>query len=182
MTPYLAGVVFCGLLGLLNLVLTYGVIRRLRQHDTALAERPGGGPDADVMAPAGSPLGTFTATTVDGSVVSAGELAGPTAVGFFSTGCAPCVERLPEFLRYAATFPGGRDNVLVVVVTERADEARDTFVAQATAVANVVVEPHDGPVGTALRVRGYPALAVVDDGSVVSSGSELDALPALSQA
>ncbi|MGW5265023.1 hypothetical protein ACWEQG_28960 [Microbispora sp. NPDC004025] len=34
----------------------------------------------------------------------------------FSVGCGACEERLPEFVRFAETFPGGRERVPALVV------------------------------------------------------------------
>ena len=171
-------VVFVGAIGLLNLVLTFGVIRRLREHDVALAARPSmAGPD--VMVPAGTAVADFQTRTVDDETVSNADLAGHTLVGFFSTTCGSCRERLPEFVTHAATAPGGRDRVLAIVVSDSAEtepSVADPFLAQLRPVARVVTEQHDGPIGKAFGVRGFPALAAVVDGTVVASGDTFDDL------
>ncbi|MBG0816726.1 TlpA disulfide reductase family protein [Planomonospora sp. ID82291] len=178
MTTYLlAAVVLVGLVGALNLVLTFGVIRRLREHDRALASHPAATRPAGRALSPGMTVADFTAVTVDGAPLTRAQLTGRTAVGFFSTTCAPCLERFPEFVDYARAFAGGRDRVLIVVVAERAEDAED-FVDRADAVARVVLERYDGPVASAFAVDSFPALLVVDDGTVVTTGSTLDTLPA----
>lgn len=180
MSYVLAGAVLVGLIGVLNLLFTFGVVRRLREHERLLAERAAGGLGAEVMPAAGSGVEDFAASTIEGDRLSLAELAGRTVVGFFSTSCAPCRERLPAFVEYVAGFPGGRDRVLVVVVAEPGEA--ELFVAQARSVARVVVEPIGGPVAAAFGVRGYPTLAVVEDGVVVASGPDLDVLLAVTAA
>lgn len=175
-----AAVVFVGVIGLLNLVLTYGVIRRLREHDAALADRPHMA-GFDVMVPAGTAVADFETQTVDGTPVSNADLTGHSVVGFFSTTCEPCRDRLPEFVTHAATVPGGPDGVLAVVVSDPVDadtSVADLFVERLRPVARVVAELYDGPIGKAFGVRAYPALAVVVDGTVVASGDNLDVLVA----
>jgi hypothetical protein len=179
-----AAVVFVGVIGLLNLVLTFGVIRRLREHDAALASGPSM-PGFDIMVPVGTAVADFQTHTVDGTPVSNADLAGHTVVGFFSTTCEPCRDRLPEFVTHAATVPGGPDRVLAVVVTDSVDvdaSVADPFLARLRPVARVVTEQYDGLVGKAFGVQGYPALATVVDGTVTASGGSLDDLAAAAPA
>ncbi|HEX6356431.1 TlpA disulfide reductase family protein [Actinophytocola sp.] len=171
--PYLAaGTVLVGLLGLVNLVLTFGVIRRLRDvgfSASALARKP--------MLSAGEPVGEFEIVTTDGTPISRDSLGGDTVVGFFSTGCAPCEQLLPAFLQYAAAMPGGRERVLAVVVGPEGDVVEP--VARLAPVSRVVVEDiTGGPLSSAFGVLGYPSVCVVDGaGRVAASGSELRVLP-----
>ncbi|GAB2947317.1 TlpA family protein [Micromonospora polyrhachis] len=167
------GMVVVGLIGLLNLLLTFGVIRRLREHTEQLSELRHG---SDIILPAGATVGEFTADTIDGIRVSRDGLAGRTVVSFFSPHCAPCRERMPEFIEYAGTAPGGRSQVLAVVVGTPADAVE--AVTALTPVAQVVVEPDGGAVSRAFAINGFPALCLVDErGTVLASGSTLDELP-----
>ena len=96
-----------------------------------------------------------------------------TLVGFFSPDCAPCRERLPEFLEYAAGFVG---DVLAVAVGERTETIE--LVESLSPVAEVVVEAGGGPVADAFAVGGLPAMCVLDaQGRVVASGTLISALP-----
>ncbi|WP_026402053.1 hypothetical protein [Actinomadura rifamycini] len=97
-----------------NLVFTLGVVRRLREHTWLLNDerrrpRPNMG---DVPAP-------FSATTTDGRTVSR--------------------ESLPEFVRYAAAFPGGREHVLAVVngPAEDVEESRERLAATAQVITDL---------------------------------------------
>jgi hypothetical protein len=181
--PYLvAAVVLVGLLCLLDLLLTVGVIRRLRQHTELLNKLQAGpgGPMPDVMLPAGSAVGEFAATTTEGDPVSRELLAGRTLVGFFTPGCEPCKEKLPTFIEVAPGISGGPEQVLAVVVAS-AEEGAETA-ARLAEVARVVVEPYDGPVVKAFGASGFPAFGLLEGRQVVASGFELEALPALTRA
>lgn len=171
-------VVVVGLLCLLDLVLTFGVIRRLREHTALLSDRApaSGGPDGGPAI--GSTVADFAAGTVDGAAVDRDWFTGQTVVGFFSPGCAPCDELRPSFIGHAATVPGGRDRVLAVLNTFPDADDTAAAVAELSRVARVVVEPAGGDgVASAFGVRGYPTLCVVDAaGRVTASGTTLDAL------
>ncbi|GAA2355674.1 hypothetical protein Cme02nite_48410 [Catellatospora methionotrophica] len=168
-------VILVGVIGMLNLVFTFGVVKRLREHTAELTELREHGGD-QIMLRAGATAGQFRAVATDGTAVARDELSGRTLVSFFSPGCVPCQERMPAFLAYAAAMPGGRDQVIAVVAAEPDDAAAS--VAALSAVARVVVEPDHGPLGTAFAVQGFPAICVVDaDGVIIASGTTLDELP-----
>lgn len=165
------------LLSLVHLLVTLAVVRRLRDHAILLAKRPGvaaGGP----IAPAGTVVGAFAATSTAGEPIDLDDRAGPTLVGFFSPGCTPCREAMPGFLDSARGNGGGRESVLAVVVGDVAEAAEAAvYVDALTPVARVVIEPPEGPVAAAFGVTGYPALAVVAaDRTILASGLSLDDL------
>ncbi|MFG6194312.1 hypothetical protein [Nonomuraea sp. JJY05] len=171
--PYLiAAVVLLGVLCSLNLLLTYGVVRRLREHTELLARRRADGPEAIIGA--GSAVGAFTATTVDGDELAAKDLLAGTLVGFFSPGCGACVKLLPEFIDAAAVHPGGRDRVLAVVAGPEA-EATDQVTALSP-MARVMVASFDAEIVKAFEVLGYPAFALVGDARVVTVSGGLTAV------
>jgi hypothetical protein len=156
----------------LNITLTVGIVRRLREHSTQLTELRN--PDA-VMAGPETVTGEFSAETVDGQRLSERDWQGLTLVGFFSPTCTACHERLPVFIEHARRMPGGRPQVLAIVVGQE-DTAEQ--VAQLTPVARTVVEAPDGPLAKAFSVKGFPAFAVVDDGRrILASGYDLDQVP-----
>jgi hypothetical protein len=169
-----AGLVLVGALVVVDLVLTLGVIRRLREHSALISRAlDGSGGVSDFMLPKGSALPELRATTVDG--LSAPD-SGPLLIGFFSPTCKACVRRLPGFVDYARAFDG---RVLGIAVG--APEDVRGIVDELRPVAEVVVEPADGPLANVLRVKGLPAMATVGpDNVVVASGFELAALPSLS--
>jgi thiol-disulfide isomerase/thioredoxin len=167
-----AVVAILGVLCLLNLLLTYGVIRRLREHTEVLAQQRIGSPDLLVVA--GSPIGTFAATTTEGHAFAETDLEPGTLVGFFSTGCGACVETLPRFVQVAAAHPGGRDRVLAVVIgpeTESADQ-----VAALSPNARVVVARHGHAIESAFEVMAFPAFALLGADGVVTASGDLEAV------
>lgn len=151
MTALTSAVVLVGALGVLNLTLTFGVIRRLRE-DTGSRSQPTGAQPGAPMAP----VGTSVRDTAPG-------WDGETLVGFFFPGCAPCEEQVPAFIEYART----RERV-VAVVHDRAGNAAE-LVRKLGQVAQVVVEDGtDGALQKAFRVEAFPSYCVVRDG-VISS-------------
>jgi thiol-disulfide isomerase/thioredoxin len=175
--PYLvAAMVMLGILGLLNLALTVGVIRRLKEQAAdPLTHRKHALPPS--LPPAGTVVADFTVTTMDGTSLSREELAGETLVGFFSPGCEACEELLPEFAAYAASFPGGVDRVVAVVESMAEDATR--YVDALSPVARVVADPPGrGILVPAFSVKAFPGVAVIDaDGRIVASGGDIAALP-----
>lgn len=170
---YLAATaVLIGLLTVTNLILTVGVVRRLREHTAELAAlRSGGAVDSDIALPAGSSVGAFDATSVEGRPVTLTTLGNRPLVGFFSPHCGPCKERLPAFVEHAASRPGGRDAVLAVAVGTEEETAE--LVELLRLVATIVVEPDQGPVQQAFAVSGFPAFVLVEGGVVAASDFDL---------
>ncbi|MEU4475156.1 hypothetical protein [Micromonospora sp. NPDC023888] len=151
-----AALVLVGLLCALDLILTLGVVQRLRKHGALLAEVVSPSPDLEV----GQEIGEFETTTVAGEPVTPGLLGSGTLVGFFSPTCGPCKDKLPAFVSHVRGLPAGQGTPLAVVIGEP-DQATD-FLTKLTPVARVVVERGDGPVSQAFGVRAYPTLLRVD--------------------
>jgi thiol-disulfide isomerase/thioredoxin len=149
----IVAVVVLTLLCLVNVLLTLGLARRIREEPPA------------VMLPPGSRVDT--------------ALEPPTLIGFFSPGCGPCNERLPEFVARARRAPAGRTVAVVVGDGEHADD----MVATLTAVTSTVVEPRGGTLATTFGVKGFPAFALVGDGGrIEASGTDLASIPHLAAA
>ena len=115
-TFFIAVVAVVGVVVVLNLLLTVGVVRRLREHTERLATL-GGSPGAATLA-AGQRVGEFATTAIGGEPVACDLLPGRALVGAFTSGCGACAERLPDFLVRAKGFPafGLLDAERVVVV------------------------------------------------------------------
>lgn len=172
--PFLiTAVVLVGLLCVLDLILTFGVIRRLRAH-TAQLSTMAQIPPALVLG-AGATVGSFEATTVDGSTVASADLSDRTLVGFFSPDCSLCKTELPRFVELAAAHPGGADQVLAVVV---GDGATDPYVLDLAPVARVVVAPPGHAIESAFQLRGYPTFALIGEEQVVRVAGSLDSVAA----
>ncbi|WP_163509046.1 redoxin domain-containing protein [Fodinicola acaciae] len=156
---------------LLNLLLVFGVIRRLREHTELLAAQKGGTATVSI----GERISDFEATTVDGMPLSNADLGAETVAAFFSPSCKPCQAKLPRFVEYAGQLPGGRDQVLVTVAAEDAAEASE-FVRKLSPVARVVVEEGNGPVAEAFGVQMFPTLLRVapnDAGELVVTANRV---------
>lgn len=180
--PYLTvAVVVVGVVSVLNLLLTVGVIRRLREHTELLSAR-GAERSFDVIATGQRP-GEFAVADVDGRPVRNDDLDGGTLLGFFTPTCEACKEKLPEFLATAAAFPGGPDKVLAVVAGALDDNGTpaggegETLIAELGQVARVVPEPHDGPVSAAFEVVAYPSWVLMEGSVVRASAVGMDRLP-----
>ena len=167
-----AAVVVVGVLCLLDLLLTFGVIRRLREHEEKInRSAPLAVPPPTGLTPA-ERVGAFTVVTTGGELVSGA--AGLQGAAFFSTSCSVCPERVGPFAAYLAGHRVARDSVLAVVVGPGVPPYLDRLAG----VARVCVEQDDGEVGKAFKIQGFPAFCLLDaDGTVVTSGYDPAMLP-----
>jgi hypothetical protein len=165
--PYLtAAVLIVGMLCLLNLVLTVGVIHRLRAGTGSTSVDEDG---RDLVPQPGDPVADFAAWTVDGGRVSQSSVAGA-LVAFLSPNCKPCQAALPEVLRRAGS-PGAAE-VLAVVVGDPQDMT--DMVTALGPVARVLTEEPFGPVATAFGVRSFPTFVrVAGDRTIAAAGLDL---------
>jgi hypothetical protein len=167
-----AVVVVVGGLCLLDLLLTFGVIRRLREHTSRLAGVRVEPPLVGLAA--GRTPGGFSAVTTFGEEVTGA--AGLRVVAFFSSGCSTCPERVPPFLEYLSRHHIGRDSVLAVVAADKSLPA--PYLEQLEEVALACVEPPSGEIATAFEVAGFPAFFLLTaDGVVAVNGYDPATLP-----
>jgi hypothetical protein len=172
MTLITIGLILLAAAVALNITLTVGIVRRLREHTAQLTDLRN--PDA-VMAAPDTVTGEFSAETLDGQWLSERDWQGLTLVGFLSPTCAACHARLDGFVERAQQMPGGREQVLAVIV---GTEGTDEQVAKVAPVARTVVEAPQGPLAKAFSVKGFPAFALVDESRrIVASGYDLDQVP-----
>ncbi|MFG3556707.1 TlpA disulfide reductase family protein [Micromonospora sp. NPDC047557] len=178
--PFLiAAVVLVGLLCVLDLVLTLGVLRRLREHSDLLTD-PGRATTDPAQSRVGETVGDFRTTTVHGEPVSGDTLPDGTVVAFFTPGCEPCERELPRFATHARSVPAGRDAVLAVIVGAP-QEARE-YVAVLASVARVVVEDPLGPVAAAFNTTAFPTLLRIGrdgQGQLAITADRVDLRPPL---
>jgi hypothetical protein len=159
-----AGLAIVGALTVINLVVSYGVIRRLREHEQRFAERTGGQPD-NLLTEAGGKVGDFAVPDLDGNPITLATFEGPTLAGFFSATCEPCAEVVPLFVATAAGWPGGARNVLAVVIDGGSEPGG--YLDPLRAVATVVGSDHAEPVSQAFGLRGVPGICVIEPGGTV---------------
>jgi peroxiredoxin len=161
------GIVGAGLL--INLALTFALLRRVRRHGEQLARFPFKMFDSAMMGDglrAGSKVPDLKVRTVSGETRSLAGTGGThSVIGFFSVGCPSCEKQLPEFKEYARTIPGGVSQVLAVISGNEAAAAG--FARELEGVAEVVLEPHRGSVQQAMSVSTFPALYLLDAGGQV---------------
>ena len=168
----IAAVALVGLLCVLDLILTLGVIKRLREH-TEMMSSMMSGPKTSIGV--GEEVGEFTTATVDGEPVGRESLGDDALVGIFSPTCEPCKAKLPHFVEFARNLPRGRDQVLATVVGDA--ELADELVATLQPVARVVVESGDGAVAAAFKAKGFPTVLRVTqngEGRVVVTSDRVE--------
>jgi hypothetical protein len=157
---------------LLNLILTFAIIRRLREQASEASTSAGAAP-GPAIAGVGERPGEFTAVDTEGEPVTGG---GHRLIAFFSPGCQACHEKLPYFVTQAADYPGGSSRVLAAIVGGEAGESE--FTGALRDVARVVLEPHAAAMQEAFQVKGFPTWCILDDEGIVRhSGIGIDRLP-----
>lgn len=165
-----AAVAVVGALCLLDLLLMFGVIRRLREHSGLLARVSGQGdpmPPVTGLAGGDSPA-VFSATTTTGALVT--ETSPLRIAAFFSSSCPACPDKVPGFTGKLTSYGISRDAVLAVV--QHDSGPLPPFLDQLAEVCQVHVESNGGPVGEAFQVRGYPAFCVLNGHGTVLASSE----------
>lgn len=174
-----AALAIVSVLCVMNLLLLFLVMRRLREHGERLAKLPRYRPMLQRLT-AGTKVQEFTAISTTGESRSLAEMTSSRSlVGFFSIGCPACHDQLPGFIKFAKTIPGGTAQVLAVVIG--AEKQAMDFAAGLAEVAAVVIESLHGPVATAFSVPALPSFYLVGaDGRVEASGMamEMIAVPA----
>jgi hypothetical protein len=173
-----AAVIVVGVLCLTNLLLTFGVVRRLREHTTMIGKLRGH--DMPVIGTGvGEAPGPFTALSTDGELLSGPQ--GLRVAGFFSSSCSICPERVPLFVDYLRASHIERDRAIAVVIGS-GDEP-PPYLDRLAQVARVCVEQDDGELAEAFKVTGYPAFCLLDEaGKVLAAGYDPAALPKLAAA
>ncbi|WP_406478684.1 hypothetical protein [Streptomyces sp. NBC_01615] len=156
MSVLAAAVIFAIALGLLNLTLSYGVIRRLRSEKRNTPAAPFPVTDADSV---GTALEEFHIRTEDGREISDRTLPEGTVAAFFAPGCGPCAELLPHFVETLARSRRPSEEVLAVVVP--GNEGSEEYADLLSAVATVVTGDQARTVEAAFGVNAYPVVCRV---------------------
>ncbi|GIJ56846.1 peroxiredoxin family protein [Virgisporangium aurantiacum] len=175
-----AVLVLLTLLVLLDLVLTYGVIRKLREHTERLDLVSHPEPQM-----AGLPTPAFSATTATGETVSAQLFDGGGLAVFLAPDCPGCRSQLPDVRQKLATAVAAAVPVLLVVTRlhpERdlgAEAAEiDELLAALDGGVAVVREPLDGAVQSAFKVTSYPGFFRIGaDGRIAVATNHATQLP-----
>jgi hypothetical protein len=171
----IAVVILCCALTGLNLVLTLGVIRRLRTHSNQLEDLAHKTPRSEPMTGPGTRPGAFTASPLNAAPVTNADLGNGSIVAFFSTTCDSCEEWLPKFIDALAAMPGDLTQRLAIVVSDTPATAT-AMIDKLKTVAMVAVEQEKGPIAKAFKVSGYPAMCRLDAGGMVVTYRPADVL------
>lgn len=180
-----ASVALLGILCGANLLLTVGVVRRLREHTAKLAAVPDWGQGPGMSVSPGEMVGDFLVTTIDGEPVAREILSGTTLVGFFAPGCPGCEERVPDFAGHARAM--GRDQALAVLagggpLDDQQPGEASRLIDGLGGSARVVIEDLQGPLTKAFGVSSFPSFALVSDGgTVIAVSADLVSLASLLQ-
>jgi hypothetical protein len=158
MTFLASAVAFLTALVLVDLLLSFGIIRRLRE----LQLRTGEGP---ANAEVGMRIGPFTAIDSNGEPISDDQLqTGPTLVTFLSVGCEPCEAVKRDLL----SNPPSIDTIFFVEGKTKSEA--ETYWVGVEEIGRVAWVTYEGPVMEAFKIQGYPSLIVVENGLVSASG------------
>jgi hypothetical protein len=156
---------------LVVLLVTVGLVRRLRVHSDLLAGLVESG---EKLLAVGTAMPTFSTTATDGTTVDSHLLAGPAAVALMAVDCPHCRTNLPEFVAYVRGAGYPRERVLAVVAVREgtdgvaAAEMLDSLASAATVVREPVV---GGIVTKAFGVQAYPSFYLTGPDSTVTAGA-----------
>lgn len=157
---------------LFNLILLYGVIRRLREHSEKLASvgQSGVSPGKLIKA-SGESVGNFTAMSVDGTKFDNASLESQATVGFFLSDCAPCKELMPSFIERASSAKSGPQNFYAVLVGDSWES--ETFYSALRDSATITLASYEDSVVKAFGVEGFPAVCTVNGGVIEENVSSV---------
>ncbi|PXX71661.1 thiol-disulfide isomerase/thioredoxin [Nocardia tenerifensis] len=157
MAYVVAAVVVLAVLVVLDLLLTFAVLRRLRIHEARL-----------------SAPGTVRDELIGRRLPRFGASGATRLVAFFSAGCAPCVEQAAEFARHADA-----ERVAILVLGSASESERQRLLTALGDAPTVITEPDGDALAAELGVRSFPQLLLVDEsGTIVAARHSLAALAA----
>lgn len=137
---------------LLNLLLTFGLMRRTNAHASM--------PKMETLK-VGQPAPDFTAQTLDGETVTLAQYAGRQLVMIFlSSTCAPCVEKLPELQAIAAD--GKHKNTTFVLVFKQSADEVSAFANQHLLTMPIWTAQPPNPLWQDYKVPGTPFYCAID--------------------
>jgi len=168
MIVLVAAVVLLTVVSAVHLLITFALIRRVRELQEHGAKAPA---KDDSLPEAGKLIGDFSAELLDGRTFAHADLADSTVlVGFFAAGCSPCK---PVVADLVANPPAER---FVAFVESGDGEDGAKLMADLEAVAEVAAMSWDSPVSGAFAQQSFPTLIRVTNGVVADSGHTRDQL------
>jgi hypothetical protein len=167
--PVLAtAVAVIGTFTVLNLLLCFAIIRRLRAAEAAAIWTPR---EEDMPEP-GTIVGPLSVTTVDGDRLTEHDLDGEDVlVGIVQAGCAPCGAFVDRVERGTVRLPLGA--VLFVARSEVADP--EPYVRRLRTHARVVITSVESPELRAFgSVPGFPTFLRLRDGAIAAADHRVE--------
>lgn len=162
-----AAVVVLAVLLLVDLVLTFAIIRRLRETETKLIEM-NTPPEAGL--PVGARMPDFAAA--DGTLSSAELAGGPALIGFFSAGCRHCPAQAEHLADRAEDL--NTQGVRVVSVLSVGDGATDELSPTLRKAGHLITESEPSAVAVRFQEAATPSFLLFgDDGRLLSRGHDL---------
>lgn len=156
-----------GALTIINLVLTAGIIRRLRDISAS-----GGGSSQvstlpDVVLSRGEQPASFEVQDACGETITEQIFKGEkTLLGVIAQGCSLCAERLPDYVEVAKKS-GARGEQVITLVIADADYAETVSKTVGPSSRFIIESAPDGPFARALKLSGYPAFARFNEAGVM---------------
>jgi hypothetical protein len=156
-----------GVIGLFNLLLTFGVIGRVRVLQEAV--QTGVMRDPGLPSP-GDAVGSFEVTTQDGHQLSEAAVQGdPALVCFFMPGCQPCADIRAQLLERPPALP------LIAFVEGATDDPEVQKIMQSLRPLGAVANTQAGDAVTrAFKPSGFPTLIRTRKGNVAAAGHRLN--------
>jgi hypothetical protein len=165
----IAVIIVVGLVALVDLVLTYGLIRRVN----SIQAQPHS-IDHGLVPIAGHRIREFVAKATDNREITEREFEGlETFAVFVMVGCGPC-HRVAEELSQMA--PPELPLLLFIASSQGKDDEAARIAAQVPFAAAVCVIESTGAVTEAFGVSGFPTVIRVGDGIVRATGLSLDSV------
>lgn len=153
-----------GVLGLavgLNLLLTFGLVRRLREGNVLEPTLP-------TFGQVGARLPAFSVTNLNGELVTDADLSGEACVAILSTGCTPCAT-LAARMRADPWLLGERHLLAVVDDEHHPDAARQLAGLLPDARRVAVLEPEHPLLSMGGGISAFPTLLRLSDRSVTAA-------------
>ncbi|KAA3663980.1 MAG: TlpA family protein disulfide reductase [Chloroflexi bacterium] len=161
---FIVSTILLWILVLLNLLLTFGIVRRVNLRSSNVPQWD------DELLEAGATAPDFTVDTLSGESVSLAEYEGFRRILIFlSVGCTPCVEALPKIKDIALRIESS-DGVLALIFSQSVEDVM-SFADDHHLKLPIWTVPPSSSFWQDYNVTGTPSFCVIDpQNKVVSSG------------
>jgi hypothetical protein len=165
MTLLVTGVLVLAAVEVLHLLLTFGLIARLRLIQEQGIAKPVVDPEAPQP---GLVIDDFRATDLEGNPVSRKDLVGPVLTAFFTSGCPQCSRLAGDLV---ASPP--REHLISFVEGDLSMEGTRRLVDLLSPLGRVCLIEVDDPIVLSFALSAFPTVLRTHSGVVVESGSRM---------